>query len=768
MQDSSTNDEDDSWLGQKAITMPKKETEDDSWLGEKSVLKPEQKKSEEKKGDFNFLRTAGHFLLGVGEGTLPSLIASGIQALMKGAARNAFAEQMEDDLFNKYAYGLEMPELSKEKFEEQLQGYTKDSPLAKLVNAAGFDTETKNEIEEAVRSSGFGATAGGKTGAAVGAALPYLMKKLDMAPELEEAMGDAFALTMAHHGIKKATKPKGAVEAVKPKEVVLKDELPGKTHASDYHVGLPIKEELEALRAPMLAQQEKQMASQQQQKLDLRHEQQMALYEKKRAAAEAKALKEHQKKIQLEEEQDFQASREQEKQNFKDTLNNIFLDTPDKSSLQIGRETAAGIRQAAQKANQNIKRAYDKAVDMQRNIFSARPEMAESIDGFIRQYDALPSSTLSSAENKALAFARGIRSMIKDGREISNAELIKMEQSLNNIMNFDIKPHPTGVFAPLKKAIASEIKSSSKGTAYEAYETAKNMHADFEKKFGNEIVEPWRNSKKLEHDTMAKRALTKASHLEALAQVLPSKELGTFFKSAIKESLENHIKKGDIEGYNKALREIADALPENLQLVLEDLAPKERPPSRVETAPFSFEYPEKPPEKINYETKKKAISAVKESPEQITRKLLSISGIEELEKELGKNSKALQAGKEHAAQQMLTGGRQPEHVTIKNFKDVMENTNKRAVLERLTSEETVSKMDRLIAETEQLERKLASDQYTLQQKQQIKVALTQLVITVGTLGFDVGGFLKAKAILDAAKTIGESRKNLKQQKTNAP
>lgn len=765
MQDSSTNDEDDSWLGQKAITMPKPETEDDSWLGEKSVLKPETKKSD---NEFNWWRGLGKLALGIAEYSPPALIASGIQASIKSAIRNEFTEQAEDDLFNKYAYGLEMPELSKEKFEKPLHEYTKHTPLEKVVNAAGFDTESKNDIEEALQSAGFGAAAGGIPGAAVGAVLPFLMKQLDMAPELEEAITDAFALTMAYHGVNKVTKPKGAVEAVKPKEVVLKDELPGKKQKSDYHVGAALKEELEALRNPIAMQEQEQAASEKQQQIDLRHEQQMALYEKKRAAAEAKALKEHQKKIQLEEEQDFQASREQEKQNFKDTLNSIFLDTPDKSSLQIGRETAAGIRQAAQKANQNIKRAYDKAVDMQRNIFSARPEMAESIDGFIRQYDALPSSTLSSAENKALAFARGIRSMIKDGREISNAELIKMEQSLNNIMNFDIKPHPTGVFAPLKKAIASEIKSSSKGTAYEAYETAKNMHADFEKKFGNEIVEPWRNSKKLEHDTMAKRALTKASHLEALAQVLPSKELGTFFKSAIKESLENHIKKGDIEGYNKALREIADALPENLQLVLEDLAPKERPPSRVNTAPFSFEYPEKPPEKINYETKKKAISAVKESPEQITRKLLSISGIEELEKELGKNSKALQAGKEHAAQQMLTGGRQPEHVTIKNFKDVMENTNKRAVLERLTSKETVSKMDRLIAEADQLERKLASDQYTLQQKQQIKVALTQIVLTVGTLGFDVGGFLKTKAILDAAKTIGESRKNLKQQKTNAP
>lgn len=731
------------------------EANDDEWGGFEAG-EPEKKRRK--------LGIAGQLGTGALEGTRLAIAGRAITTFIKGAARNVFAEEMESDLFNKYAYGLEMPELSKEKFEEDLGQQIKRSPLtvSGLLERGGLDTEPEGVAEEAARGAGFGGKVGGVGGAVAGAVIPSAMKALNLPPEIEEIAGDAFNVAMQYQAMKRAPKK---VKAAEPEMPNAPEHVPRSVFKNDYEAGKPVVEALEAKRAPLIKEQLQEKRGEVQQKIDIVNQRQIDAFEKKRAAAEKKAYDAHIKEVQQQEKADYAKARQVNEQEFDQALETMFPNEPLKSTLQIGKDIAAAVRQEADKAHTSVNEAYSKAVREQKNISDQRVSLAEPIGEFLEQYKKFPESTLSSAQKKAVAFAKGIDHMISKDTVITNADLIRLEQSINNVMKYDVKPHPTGVFTPIKRAITDELKRTSSGEAYEAYKNAKKLNAEWEEKFGNEIVEPWRDRSRREHDVMAKRSLKTASHLEAIAEALPPDMIKPLMKNAIKEALEGSLKKGDIEGYETALRNISDALPPEAQMLLKEFTPKEMPPSRAEYAPFTYEHPEKPPKGLSM-GKEKSIKAVKENPEQMLKKLYTISGIKELEGELGKNAPELAAAKQHAAQQLLSSGKLPELATFEDFKKVVSDTNKRSILEHLTDKETVSKLDTLIKEVETFEAELAKTKYTAEQKAIFRQSVGTMAIALAAGGFDVHYLAKALVVVKKAHEAVRAKKNLKKVKEN--
>lgn len=723
-----SSDDENDWLMQYAIEEPQK----DDWLEQFAL---DKKPTEQKKG----IGKIAQALLGAAEGTPYAMIAKGLGKLAKGAARNVFAEEKESDLFNKMAYGLEMPELDQKAFEEQLSGLEKKVPNtpANIIESMGYDTNPQDFAEESLRGAGFGAALGGQgaaakaIGAGVGAAVPQVIKALGLPPEAEEALGDMMDLTiLAHQNMPKAPK----VKAEPKKLPSAREQLSIADRIDPFEKAKPVVDLLEQKRMAEAAEMEKAAKGSIERQLDEIHAKKMEAYEKKKAAAEQAAYEKHLKEVEAQEKADRAAQIESNAKRFDAIVDEISPADANKSMLEEGRDLAKAVRDTADAEHQQINQLYDDAVADQSEIRQTRESLTAPLTDFIRSLADVPRETLPKGAAKAIDFARAVLGFASRGMEIGNDQLIRLEKSLNEIMQYDIKPHPTGVLQPLKKIISDEIRRSSTPEAYEKYRAAKDAYADWSERFQNEIVEPWRDRGNLRHDAMLKRTITSASDLEALARAVPPERILPVINKALKNKLSEAVKKGDRSAYDAGLKEFKDVLPEETRNILKELSPQAEGKSTAQSAPFSFSYPDAPPTRPTYKGSKRGAKYKKETPESVLKKAQTRSGLKALEEELGKNSPELKEVKESVAQQMLTNGKLPDNVTVEDFSRVLNDTQKRALLKELTSPEYVERLDKFVEEYKSTEAEIEESKAKESQKAAVRNILKETFIT-GLISF---------------------------------
>ena len=282
-------------------------------------------------------------------------------------------------------------------------------------------------------------------------------------------------------------------------------------------------------------------------------------------------------------------------------------------------------------------------------------------------------------------------------QSISNQELIEQVQELRQIIDYDfLAGVPKNKFRPLINDIEMSIERVGKGkgakAAVESWKEASRSYRTWSDYFDTPEINPYRNRSNTQYESLYNKALNKDTFL-SLKPILDLSEDGQLLAKAIQRDIAQQELSPYLDNPRNINNKKFDKSLRELEYVIS--------PEIISEVKETFEkYYKKFPHQVrkvnvreSFSKVDKAIAKIKNlSPEEVVKKMDSVSGIQELRDALSKKPtkrKLFEDLKNRKILDMFRGGEIEKTVTGADLYKVVNKTKNYEILSELLGKEEV-------------------------------------------------------------------------------
>jgi hypothetical protein len=405
-------------------------------------------------------------------------------------------------------------------------------------------------------------------------------------------------------------------------------------------------------------------------------------------------------------------------------IGNVFSKDKVYNKTQGGYLIKKTVHEADVKANAQINDLYRKSRELNRGISAPQPELVDALEDSLAAIERIPDP--SNTQN---ALAKSLKNILdelvyrtKDGdisgyKTINNQTLIDQLQSLRSKAQYDFEHgEAKNIYKPTINAVkkaAADTSEAYNPNAFKALKEANTAYAEWAEIFDNDVIRNIRNKSNENYEDIFKKQMSidDFNRVKPILEQTPEgKKLSdAIIRDMVESKLGPLVKEGKAanpDKLNEAIRDLEAVItPEQASAVRRQI---ETYGLRRKATRLESKLPEAQPSPEYVAASK----YLKMSPEQVSAKLDSISGLNEIEKLMSKTpageSMFAKLKEEKGINALYEGKIKPGDKTD-SIQKMLNDVNKRAYLEHTLGKDKITKLEKIIesqAEIETLVKKL--------------------------------------------------------------
>ncbi len=292
----------------------------------------------------------------------------------------------------------------------------------------------------------------------------------------------------------------------------------------------------------------------------------------------------------------------------------------DISSREFKNKTAGGetqadiIRAHAAIDYKNVNDLYKQAEELNSQINTIHPELAQDLQNTIRTIDEIPkpSPPQKQLRDTAEALLNKIAAVDSEGsisgfQPISNQTLLEQAKALRYYMDFEFaQANPKGIFTPTLRNIdnAVELAAVQEGNqaAIDSSRAARSAYREWSELYNNDYVNPFRNRSNFDFSKNFEKSLD-VDNFRVIRRALDRSNIGSEVASTTERSLvQEHLGKylenplrTSVQDFNRALGEIEPIIGKDKASQIRNLYLADKKGSGIRARPGTRLAEPKPP-----------------------------------------------------------------------------------------------------------------------------------------------------------------------------